>query len=562
MPSVVRVWLKNEGQAGTRPCKLDEGHSLQTLMMLLESQLYQLLHNPEVQENLKLTLMNRMIPEEPVSSTRDLKTATRAESMVSVTIQQDTSVIPPMTSPVIGPVPRPASPNVHWPLPTTTTTTSATTTTTLPLPPQPQQGPSDPIIIKRMGELEELIANLVEENQALEERLDKQGSRINKLETMDLPKMIREQTVEFIDSQEIDRKINESVKEVVISSVKHAMRAPLRARFKDLPTSDMKEILLQRMLEENYDKGHAVHRVAYEALQDSIRRDECEDFDVDKAQEETKKKSKQDSPKTPPGSPPSSPPPPPPPSGASGASGTTGASDSAQAPPPPPPSSSTHQGGQSTSTAAPSSSKTAASAEYSAWTTTDTRIKPSITTIPDDLYMDDDTTADEQAYSSGEEVGRDHIPTVNLRQSWWKPLTEDRPASPEPAWTIPSSDLPVPTNNWASALKTTYVPPPENSLLAQTGDITTFMDCFISHFPYGRKPQASHTDKVDVAILQYQRFSSEGDRRAVRTHKRILSVVRIEIFSMYGYDYMKKIILRRDDLKEYVMTAEDGFTNI
>ncbi|GJQ96694.1 hypothetical protein Tco_0007833 [Tanacetum coccineum] len=81
--------------------------------------------------------------------------------------------------------------------------------------------------------------------------------------------------------------------------------APLLARFKDLRTSDMKEILLQRMLEENYDKGHANHRVAYEALQDSIRRDES----------------------------------------ASGALGTTGASDSVQAPPPPPPSSSTHQGG-------------------------------------------------------------------------------------------------------------------------------------------------------------------------------------------------------------------------
>ncbi|GJW84118.1 hypothetical protein Tco_0157263 [Tanacetum coccineum] len=40
------------------------------------------------------------------------------------------------------------------------------------------------------------------------------------------------------------------------------------------------------------------------------------------------------------------------------------------------------------------------------------------------------------------------------------------------------------------------------------------------------------------------RFSSEGDRRAVRTHMRILSVVRIEVFSMYGYNYMKKIVLR------------------
>ncbi|GKA18950.1 integrase, catalytic region, zinc finger, CCHC-type containing protein, partial [Tanacetum coccineum] len=233
---------------------------------------------------------------------------------------------------------------------------------------------------------------------------------IRKLETMDWTNMIREQTTKFIDSYEIDRKIEDSVKEV--------------------------EILLQRMLEENYDKGHAHHRVAYEALQDSIRHDESEDFDVDKAQEETKKKGKQDYPKPPPRSPPSPPPPPLPPSGASGASGTTRASDSAQAPPPPPPSLSTHQGDQSTSTAAPSSSKTAALAEYPAWTTTDTQIKPSITPIPDDLYMDDETTADIQADSSGDEVGRDHIPTVNLRQSWWKPYTEDRPATPEPAWNI------------------------------------------------------------------------------------------------------------------------------
>ncbi|GJU83825.1 hypothetical protein Tco_1291371 [Tanacetum coccineum] len=682
----------DEGQAGPDLGKLDEGQAGPNPDDVAESQplpTSSVLAGPNLEhsdENMKLTVDEQVIPEEPVSSTGTLSSLqhlakdfsfgdqflndkpseadnekttadTEAESMVSVTVQQDTSVIPPMTSSVISPVPRPDSPNVHWPLPTTTTTTSATTTTTLPLPPQPQQGPSDPIIIKRIGELEELIATLVEENQALEERLGKQGNRINKLETVDLPKMIKEQTVEFIDSQEIDRKINESVKEVVISSVKHAMRAPLRARFKDLPTSDMKEILLLRMLEENYDKGHAHHRVAYKALQDSIHRNECDDFDDDKAQEETKKKSKQDSPKPPPGSPPSPPPPPPPPSGASGASGTTGASDSAQAPPPPPPSSSTHQGGQSTSTAAPSSSKTAASAEYSAWTTTDTRIKPSITTIPDDLYMDDETTADEQAYSSGDEVGRDHIPTVNLRQSWWKPLTEDRPATPEPAWTIPSSDLTMPTNNWASALKSTYAPPPENSLLAQTGDMAIFMDWYckrqgITHLTLRDlegpafeivkvfHPDVIHlqfqmeechkllTDQVDDTILRYNvskplplggepghvgrpalsiskmkaayypdvgleqlvpdqfwieeeckydiaamygishwwfqrqrfyidRFSSKGDRRAVRTHMRILSVVRIEVFSMYGYNYMKKIVLHRADLKEYIIVERD-----
>ncbi|GJY38740.1 hypothetical protein Tco_0425104 [Tanacetum coccineum] len=124
---------------------------------------------------------------------------------------------------------------VHWPLPTTTITTAATTTTTLPLPPQIQQGSSELLLIKRMGELEQHIADRVEENQALESRLEKQGSRIRKLETMDWSNMIREQTTKFIESCEIDRKIEDSVKEVVSSSVKHAMRAPLRARFKDLP---------------------------------------------------------------------------------------------------------------------------------------------------------------------------------------------------------------------------------------------------------------------------------------------------------------------------------------
>ncbi|GKC12743.1 hypothetical protein Tco_1009525, partial [Tanacetum coccineum] len=70
--------------------------------------------------------------------------------------------------------------------------------------------------------------------------------------------------------------------------------------------------------------------------------------------------------------------------------------------------------------------------------------------------MDDDTTTDEQAYSSsGEDVGRDYIPT-----------------------SIPSSALTVLPNNWASALKSTYIPPPVNSLLAQIGDTATFMDWY------------------------------------------------------------------------------------
>nr|GFD42851.1 hypothetical protein [Tanacetum cinerariifolium] len=66
--------------------------------------------------------------------------------------------------------------------------------------------------------------------------------------------------------------------------------------------------------------------------------------------------------------------------------------------------------------------------------------KPVVAPIPKDLHMDEDMTADDQACSSSEEdVGADHIPTVKLNQSWWKPITEERPPTPEPEWTIPPS---------------------------------------------------------------------------------------------------------------------------
>ncbi|GKE33430.1 hypothetical protein Tco_1452752 [Tanacetum coccineum] len=224
--------------------------------------------------------------------------------MVSITIQQDTSVIPLMTTPMIDLASKPDSPKVLRPLPTTTTTT------TLPPPPQPQQSTTDSILIQRIGELEQIMANLIQDNKHLEERLDGHGSRLYKLENLNIP-----------------------------------------------------------------------HQ----------------------------KKRRHDSPKTPPGSSPHQPHPPSPPAGPSGTSGSSGASGSSQVLPPPPPPPSTNQ----------------------------------------------------------EDIRNDHIPKVNLKQGWWKPLSkEDRPTTPEPAWSISSSDLPVLMNNWASALASTYAPPPENLLLA------------------------------------------------------------------------------------------------
>nr|GEV15410.1 copia protein [Tanacetum cinerariifolium] len=344
---------------------------------------------PKVQENLKLTVEEQVLLEEPASSSGTLSSLqhlskdisfgdlffsdkpseadndkanaeTEVESMVSVTIQQDISSIPPMTSPIIDLTSRPKYP-------------------------------------KRIGELEHIMANLIQENKGLEERLDKHRARLYTLEQLDIP-----------------HQVSKAVSEVVTEAVDWAMQAPLR--------------------------NHEDHMQLFEALEKSMNRDHSEELseDLTEARKKKKKKKSRESPKTPPGSPPHQPPPPPPPAGPFGASGAPGAFGSSQVPPPPPPPSSTNQESQSKGSAAPSSSKTAASAEYQAWTTTDIRLRLSISLTPADLQMNEDIAPDEQAQSSNDEdIGSAHIPKVNLRKDWWKPLEEERPATPKPAWSIP-----------------------------------------------------------------------------------------------------------------------------
>nr|GEU67137.1 hypothetical protein [Tanacetum cinerariifolium] len=247
--------------------------------------------------------------------------------------------------------------------------------------------------------------------------------------------------------------------------------------------------------------------------------------DLSKARK--KKKKRCDSPKMPLGFPPHQLPPPPLPPGPSGASGSPRVFGS---------------------------SETAASAKYQAWTTTDTRLRPSISLTPADLQMDDDMAPDAQAQSSDDEdIGNAHIPKVNLRQDWWKPLKEERHATPEPAWSIPSSDVPYQIEEC-------------HKLLTDSVDDLILKHNVSKPLPLGGPPgQMKAAYYPDVGLEQMvpdqmwikEEYTSEGDRRAVRTYMRILSVVRIEVFSMYGYDYIKMIVLRRADLNEHIITEQD-----
>ncbi|GKC20826.1 hypothetical protein Tco_1022976 [Tanacetum coccineum] len=363
---------------------------------------------PNVQENLKLPTEDQVVLEEPASSTGTLsslqnldkelsftnqflvektqeyepeKTNTKSEvqSMVTVPIHQDTSSVPPMTTPAIDlTVSHPVSTMIHAPLPTSTAT------------------------------------------------------------------------------------VSKAVDEIVTDAVDWAMQAPLRARFSDLPAVDMKEILQQRMFEDKFYEAHEDYKNLFDALQKSLECDYSNQLLADLNEARGKKIKRRESLRTPPGSPPSQPPPPPPPADASGAPDTSRASGSSQLPPPPPPlSTSTYGSAQQQGNKALSLSKTSASAPQSmAWTISDSRydsagVFGAQELSPADSLMHDDSIPDEQ----------------------WKPLpAEERLATLEPVWTIPSSNMSDVANNWASVLVLTYEIPAENSFLAKTGDMTTFMN--------------------------------------------------------------------------------------
>nr|GFA49212.1 hypothetical protein [Tanacetum cinerariifolium] len=287
----------------------------------------------------------------------------------------------------------------------------------------------------------------------MEERLDKHGARLYTLKQLDIP-----------------QQVSIAISEVVTDAVDWAMQAPLRNRFRDLPEADMKEILYQRMWETDSYKSHEVHMQLFEALEKSINRDQSEDHAHNLAEARKKKKKSRESPKTPPGSPSHQPPPFPPPAGPSGTSGAPRAFGSQVTTPPPPPPISTNQDRPSTGSAAPSPAKMVATTEHQVWSTPDVTLKPLVSVTPEDPDLDEAMGPDEQAQLSNEEDIRSaHIPTVNLRQGWWKPFEEERPTTPEPAWSIRSSDVPVPPNNWASTLASNSSPPPEDLLLVQTG---------------------------------------------------------------------------------------------
>nr|GFA32890.1 hypothetical protein [Tanacetum cinerariifolium] len=214
--------------------------------------------------------------------------------------------------------------------------------------------------------------------------------------------------------------------------------------------------------------------------------------------------------------------------------------------------------------------------------------------------------------SDDEDSENDHLPKAYSRKDWWKPLPEKEiPVTPEHAWTIPSSNVSDVENNWATALVSAYETPAEKSLLVKTGGMMNFLNWYCRQVNKTELTQADLEGQVyevvkafypDVIHLQFQieefhkmltdqvdwmnpegdqvrfdvnqplplsgpsefyidRHASPSHQKEVRSHMRILSVVKIKAYSRYEYDYLSKIVLRRANLQEHTIAKKD-FKNL
>nr|GEU46542.1 retrovirus-related Pol polyprotein from transposon TNT 1-94 [Tanacetum cinerariifolium] len=376
---------QNEGQARSNPDLEGTDASTQQNPKQIDEEFTSTAY-PNVQENLKLPYEDQVILEDPTSSIGTRSSLQNLDKELSFTNQF--LVEKPQEK-----EPEKTNTKSEASLPTSTATTSVITpTTTLPpTPPQPQQSIADQTLLQCIGDYEQLIDILIQENLGL-----------------------------------------------------------------NLPAIEIKEILQQRMFEDKSYEAHEDHKNLFDALEKSLKRDYSNQLLSDLKAAHQKKRKRRNLPRTYSGSPPPQPPPLPPPAGAFGAPGSK----------------------------ALTSSMSMAITPYSmAWTIFNSRYESTGVSVGQessstDFMMNDDSILDEHVQlSNDEDTKNDHMPNADTRKDWWKPLPEEeRPATLEPSWTIPSPNVSDTVNNSASTLVSTYEPPAENLLLAKIGDMMTFMN--------------------------------------------------------------------------------------
>ncbi|GJZ44982.1 hypothetical protein Tco_0592578 [Tanacetum coccineum] len=175
--------------------------------------------------------------------------------------------------------------------------------------------------------------------------------------------------------------------------------------------------------------------------------------------------------------------------------------------------------------------------------------------------------------SDSEDTDSAHLPKIKPRPKWLKPILEN--------------DLPEPENNWVNSLTKSYKDPEENKLLQKTGDMGSFITWFCKRIGK-KKLSKSDLEGPSFKDLEYLVSGDKGRRSALSISKLkvaqyldfgleelVLSLwiesereydisaayVSLKTLERYGYTYLKEIVLRRADYKEYKISKAD-FKNL
>ncbi|GJV24966.1 hypothetical protein Tco_1377661 [Tanacetum coccineum] len=190
--------------------------------------------------------------------------------------------------------------------------------------------------------------------------------------------------------------------------------------------------------------------------------------------------------------------------------------------------------------------------------------------------------------SDSEDIDSAYLPKIKPRLEWLKLIPEeDRPETPEPDWLgkkqLCKSDLEGPSFKVVKSFHENNISllfhmEECHRLLTDQVDLVNpeghwVMPDVSKPLPLGGPLDKSERDyNISAAYsithwwfkrkeFYITRHNAPSDRHAVRSHMRILSVVSLKKFERYGYTFLKEIVIRKADYKEYKISEAD-FKNL
>ncbi|GJX39185.1 hypothetical protein Tco_0252488 [Tanacetum coccineum] len=344
----------------------------------------------------------------------------------------------------------------------------------------------------------------------------------------------------------------------------------------------MKEILHQWMFESGTYKSLPEHVALFKALEASMERAQRDEFLAEKDKSHKRRRDDQDPPPLLPDSDP-----------CKKRRHTSDASGSSQPPAP----------------------------QLSAWKMTDTRQAPSssskqLSNPHVEQPVEDIPMHDTANMSDLEDTDFAHLLKIKQRLEWLKPIPEeDRPETPEPDWIgkkkLSKSDLEGPAYKVAKAFhennislqfqmeechrlltdQVDLVNPEGHRLVPDdleylvSGDkgrrsalsisklkAAQYLDFRLEELVPSLWIESEHVYDISAAYgishwwfkrkeFYITRYYAPSDRSTVRSHMRILSLVSLKTYERCGYAFLKEIVLRRADYKEYKISEAD-FKNL